>query len=164
MNKQKLLSILTNFFNSIEKNKDFEFSDLWNILEYKNFPNWKCDCTSELLKKFLNEEYNLEFKYRRTEYNCWSFHIYLINNDYLIDITASQFNFNKSFPEFDWVEFPKIIILEWNDKENYFFEQKFNPQTKDYQELFISSNSYIDFYNKLVHDYYNFKGKQRFMS
>lgn len=159
MKKEILLSILKKFYKSIENNKSYKFydEDIWSWYDYKDFPNWRCDSTSEILMKFLKEEYNFEFQYRKCEYNFGNYHIYIINNNYLIDITASQFNSKKIFPEFNWEKFPKITLLEWNEKENYFFENevKYISLSNDYEETFIYNKSYIDFYSKLVKDYHN---------
>lgn len=154
MNKEELLVILNKFYISIENCKWFEFKDEYNyiIREYECFPNWRCDSTSEILRKFLNEEYNINFNYRKSEYNHWNYHIYLINNELLIDFTASQFNSDK-FPEFCWKIFPKIILLDWKEKDKYIFEKK-NISHK-YEESFIITKNYIDFYNLIIKDYKN---------
>lgn len=153
MNKKGLSAVIDKFYKSILINKKFMFKDVNNRTEYDCFPNWRCDSTSEILKKFLSEEYGLEFNYRKSEYNYWSFHIYLLNDEYLIDITASQFNNNNTFPEFWWEKFSKILVLEWKDIKNYTFEKKNVSLTNAYKETFILSQSYLDFYEKLLTSY-----------
>lgn len=145
MNKKYLKIILTKFYKSIEKNKDFSFDMGYN--HYSNFPLSKCDTTYEILKKFLKEKYNLIFEYVKSEYKMSCYHIYLKNDDFLIDLTASQFNNLKSIK---WANFNKIILLEWENINNYYFE---NFDNLWYDGNFLKLDDFKSFYKKLCEDY-----------
>lgn len=152
-NKDELKNIVSKFHDIIIQNKDFYFErGSCSGYDYQKFPYDLCHSTSELLKKMLYEVYELEFSCVEVSYWRWQ-HVFLENSNFIIDITAYQFN----MPEFDDFEhvknFDQIIVL-WNcERDKYYFNQF---QREQYNESFLANTKmkdYILFYEKLINDY-----------
>jgi len=137
--KPDILSLATFVRKTIEENKDYWIipNDVW----FKNFPWACCDKSSEILLKYLNENWINDFNF---VYKVWATysHVWLENESFSLDITADQFN--KKFGN------KKFNSITYLPKEKYFF----NTQEWDYMEyrpwfLEYSPNfyNYKDFYD-----------------
>lgn len=145
MNK-KIFNLTKHVRETIEKNKDF-----WVVKNdhgFSRFPADCCDATSEILLKYLSENWidGFNFVYKTITYkNKEHPHVWLENDYYALDITWDQFNEKiKDIP------FEKIIFVR---KEEYFFNQT-EGEYLEYKQRFLESShwffDYQSFYNHFL--------------
>lgn len=157
MNKDEIYEIVYDFHSVIVMNKDYVFhTHYWFYTEYENFPFDRCDSTSELINKFLYEKFWLIFNLVKVNYWKWS-HVFLENDNFIIDITAYQFN-SLDFIDFkDIQEFPEVIVFWKNEIDKYYFAMF---EREEYIESYLKNTEYDDyfkFYDKLIKDYERIK-------
>jgi hypothetical protein len=84
---EKLASIATAARDFFEKNKHTTPDAV-----LRNFPKGACGCVSELLGRYLEEQYQVSPLCVSAELNDLSTHAWLQINDVIIDLTADQFS------------------------------------------------------------------------
>ncbi len=138
--------------NKIELNKNELHTsiDKW----FENFPIACCDKSSEIILKYLKDNYIYDFNIIHKEWNyLWYYysHVWLQNYTTVIDITADQFNW-----KIKWITFDNIIVIK---KEDYFFN-KIDWHYSKYNSSFIIPSkwyfNYLEFYNLYIKNEINY--------
>lgn len=143
MKKERLYLIIEEFVKCIYVLNNINKPSLSWCLMY-SFPWARCFDASYLLSRYLKEiyDYDMNIKGKDGGSICWN-HYFLENGDYVIDITASQFN------KF-WYNFPEIVILnQWEDL-HIFENNKDSLEEYIREEYDLIDNILIKYYDILI--------------
>lgn len=145
---EKIYLLAKHVRDKILENKDYKSVKVWDT-GWGHFPNACCDKASEVLLKYLRDNWIEWFYYKRKEwFYLWKdySHVWLENDKIALDITISQFNWKWS-----WIVFQEIQLIP---KESYFFN-KIDWEYYKYDPVFmkksdVSYYDYILFYDKFI--------------
>jgi hypothetical protein len=134
--------------DTILENKDYKSVKVWNT-GWDHFPKSCCDKASEVLLKYLGDNWIEWFCYKRKEWRyLWKdySHVWLENDNIALDITISQFS-----GKWDWILFKEIELMP---KASYFFN-KIKWDYYPYEPVFMKKPEwwyydYIWFYDRFI--------------
>ncbi len=147
---KKIIEIANFVRQTIIDNKNALWVQKWDW--FTCFPSACCDKTSEVLKRYLIDNGILDFDFIFKE---WSInhkdynHVWLENDTYSLDITASMFDWR-----WEWAIFDEIILIK---KGEYFFNNQ-DGRYERYKPTFFEKPlkgyfDYEEFYLKYFKKY-----------